>query len=375
MKTYYIYIILFLSVFVISGKSTSRQHSVLKTVVIDAGHGGKDSGCRGATNSKEKEVTLAIALSLGKKIKAIYPSVNVIYTREKDIFVELHKRAKIANDHKADLFISIHCNAAVTRKQYAYGSETYALGLHRADDNLEIMKRENDVILMEDNYENNYDYDPNSPEIHIINALVQNKHLEQSLNFATKIEREFVLAKRKSRGVKQAGFAVLRNATMPAVLIESGFLTHSTEEAFLTSKAGQNQMADAIFNAFVAYKNELEADAIPETLTARSPDLSTIKISQQQSDRLVREGFEFKIQLAAVSNLENPNLAALIDAEIVEIVEENKVKKIITKSYDSYQAANESRQLWIEEGFKDAFIVVYKNGVRVPSSALNLNTE
>ena len=375
MKINYIYLVLFLSIFVISGKSVSKQNSLLRTVVIDAGHGGKDSGCRGATNSKEKDVTLAIALELGRKIKATYPNIKVIFTREKDVFVELHRRAKIANENKADLFISIHCNAAVTRKQYAYGSETYALGLHRANDNLEIMKRENDVILMEDNYENNYDYNPNSPENHIINALVQNKYLEQSLNLATKIEREFVLSKRKSRGVKQAGFAVLRNATMPAVLIESGFLTHKTEEAFLTSTKGQIQMANSIFKAFVAYKNEVEGEARPEVFTAKSPNRPTVSISQQQSDRLIREGFEFKIQLAAVSNLENPNLAALIDAEIVEIVEENKVKKVMTKSYDSYQAANESRQLWIEEGFKDAFIVIYKNGVRVPTAALNLNAE
>lgn len=375
MKINYIYLVLFLSIFVISGKSVSKQNNLLRTVVIDAGHGGKDSGCRGATNSKEKDITLAIALELGRKIKATYPNIKVIFTREKDVFVELHRRAKIANENKADLFISIHCNAAVTRKQYAYGSETYALGLHRVDDNLEIMKRENDVILMEDNYENNYDYNPNSPENHIINALVQNKYLEQSLNLATKIEREFVLSKRKSRGVKQAGFAVLRNATMPAVLIESGFLTHRTEEAFLTSTKGQAQMANSIFNAFVAYKNELEEDIKPEVFTAKSPSRPAVSISQQQSDKLIREGFEFKIQLAAVSNLENPNLAALIDAKIVEIIEEDKVKKIMTKSYDSYQAANESRQLWIEEGFKDAFIVIYKNGVRVPTAALNLNAE
>lgn len=372
MKINVIYLIVFMSAFAISGGQIHEHSELLKTVVIDAGHGGKDSGCRGATTSKEKYVTLAIALELGKKIKAAYPSVNVVYTREKDVFVELHKRAKIANEHKADLFISIHCNAAVTNKQRAWGSETYALGLHRADDNLEIMKRENDVILMEDNYEDNYDYDPNSPENHIINALVQNKHLEQSLNFATKIEREFVLAKRKSRGVKQAGFAVLRGATMPAVLIESGFLTHQTEEAFLVSKEGQTLMADAIFNAFKAYKNEVDAAVVEDNFTLKSPAV-TLKVPQLDNSKT--EGFEFKIQLAAVSNLENPNLAALIEVEAVEIVEEKTIKKVMSKSFDSYQAAKESKQLWVEEGFTDAFIVIYKDGVRVSMEAFKAATE
>lgn len=350
-----VYIIIFISFFTISGGQLYEHNELLKTVVIDAGHGGKDSGCLGATTSKEKYVTLAIALELGKKIKAAYPNVKVVYTRKKDVFVELHKRAKIANEHKADLFISIHCNAAITQKQRASGSETFALGLHRADDNLEIMKRENDVILMEEDYEENYDYNPHSPENHIINALVQNKHLEQSLNFATKIEREFVLAKRKSRGVKQAGFAVLRGATMPAVLIESGFLTHQKEEQFLVSKKGQSAMANAIFKAFEAYKKEVDANVEKNEMTLKSPE----------PDVKVKKGFEFKIQLAAVSNLENPNLAALIEAEAVEIITEKTIKKVMSKGFDSYKAANESKQLWVEEGFTDAFIVVYKNGIRV----------
>lgn len=349
--------------FAISGGHAHEHKELLKTVVIDAGHGGKDSGCLGATTSKEKYVTLAIALELGKKIKAVYPNVNVVHTREKDVFVELHRRAKIANEHKADLFISIHCNAAVTRKAWAYGSETYALGLHRADDNLEIMKRENDVILMEENYEDNYDYDPNSPENHIINALVQNKYLEQSLNFATKIEREFVLANRKSRGVKQAGFAVLRGATMPAVLVESGFLTHQAEEAFLLSKEGQRLIANSIFKAFEAYKSEVDEVIADDGFTVKSP----VEVSEvPELEKTIIKGFEFKIQLAAVSNLENPNLAALIEAEVVEVIEEKTIKKIMSESFDTYEAANESRQLWREEGFKDAFIVVYKDGVRVP---------
>lgn len=371
MKINFIYLIIFISIFTISGGQIQEHNELLKTVVIDAGHGGKDSGCHGATTSREKYVTLAIALELGKKIKTAYPNINVAYTREKDIFVELHKRAKIANEYKADLFISIHCNAAISNKQRASGTETYALGLHRAEDNLEIMKRENDVILMEDNYENNYDYDPNSPENHIINALVQNKHLEQSLNFATKIEREFVLAKRKSRGVKQAGFAVLRGATMPAVLIESGFLTHGAEESFLVSKKGQTVMANAIFKAFETYKKEIDGNIKKEEITAKSPQIQ-LKVPELEKD--IKESFEFKIQLAAVSNLENPNLAALIETKVVDIIEEKTITKVMSKSFNSYEAANKSKQLWIEEGFTDAFIVIYKDGIRISMKEFKATT-
>lgn len=371
--------------FSLSGREI-KPENLLQTIVIDPGHGGKDNGCNGATNSKEKNVTLAVALKLGEKIKKAFPNVNVVFTRNTDVFVELHKRAEIANEHKADLFISIHCNAAVTAKEKAIGSETYALGLHRAGDNLEVMKRENDVILMEENYEENYDYDPHSPENHIINALIQNKYLEQSINFATKIEREVVLSKRKSRGVKQAGFAVLRGAAMPAVLVETGFLTNSTEEKILASKEGQNQVAEAIFKAFKAYKKELDGENVVKSVVLEKPTLpqkemqkehfstksgklekpSTSMISEERyvvNVNSVRV-FEFKVQLAAISNVENSNLAVLIKAGKVEIIEEKGVKKVVSKGFKTYEEAVAAKQTWIAAGFTDAFVAVYKNGVR-----------
>lgn len=378
-------LIVMTSFFSFSSRET-KPNDLLQTVVIDPGHGGKDNGCNGATNSKEKNVTLAVALKLGEKIKKAFPSVNVVYTRNKDVFVELHKRAEIANANKANLFISIHCNAAITAKEKAIGSETYALGLHRAEDNLEVMKRENDVILLEENYAENYDYDPYSSENHIINSLIQNKYLEQSINFATKIEREVILSKRKSRGVKQAGFAVLRGAAMPAVLVETGFLTNSTEEKILTSKEGQNEVAEAIFKAFKAYKMELDGENVAKLAVLEKPKIpqnsmekgtfseksvkpqkpSTSIISTERyavnvkTDRV----FEFKVQLAAISNVENSNLAALIEADKVEIVEENGVKKVVSKGFKTYEEATAAKQTWIAAGFTDAFVAVYKNGVR-----------
>jgi N-acetylmuramoyl-L-alanine amidase len=378
-------LMIIVGLFSLSGREI-KPDNLLQTVVIDPGHGGKDHGCNGATNSKEKNVTLAVALKLGEKIKKAFPNVQVIYTRNTDVFVELHKRAEIANINKADLFISIHCNAAVTAKEKAIGSETYTLGLHRAEENLEVMKRENDVILLEENYKANYDYDPYSPENHIINSLIQNKYLEQSINFATKIEREVILSKRKSRGVKQAGFAVLRGATMPAVLVETGFLTNSTEEKILASKEGQNQVAEAIFNAFKAYKKELDGENLLKPIVLEKPTLpqkempkeqistkssnlekpSIAIISTERSVTNVKTArvFEFKVQLAAISNVENSNLAALIKAGKVEIIVENGVKKVVSNGFKTYEEAVAAKQSWIEAGFSDAFVAVYKNGVR-----------
>jgi N-acetylmuramoyl-L-alanine amidase len=348
----------------------------IQTVVIDPGHGGKDSGCLGA-NSNEKTVTLGIALKLGKKIKAKFPSVKIVYTRKKDEFVELHRRAKIANEHQADLFISIHCNATPTNKDRAHGSETYVLGLHRADDNLEVMKRENDVILLESNYEDNYDYNPNNSENHILNALFQDQYLNQSISFAHKIEREVVLSKRKSRGVKQAGFAVLRGATMPAVLVESDFLTHPKAGQFLITDKGQEQVSNCIFKAFEKYKNELEfnetsVESVERKsiiMTEKSPNASSTMASKILFEHMVevdsKVNFEFKIQLAATTQLENSNFAALVaQNEQLEILEEGKMKKLLAKGYTTYEAALLGKADWKKAGYSQAFVVVYKNNVR-----------
>jgi N-acetylmuramoyl-L-alanine amidase len=231
----------------------------IRKVVIDAGHGGKDSGTLGSF-SKEKDVALKIALELGDIISKNIPGVEVIYTRKDNSFVELHDRAKIANKNGADVFLSIHCNSAPHNK-HVHGTETYVMGLHTSEGNLDVAKRENSVILMEDDYQEMYEgFDPNAPESHILFSLYQNAYIGKSLRLAENIENQFKSrVGRNSRGVKQAGFLVLWKTSMPSVLIEVGFLSNDNEEKYLNDALGRTYIASGIFRAFRDFKEEIES--------------------------------------------------------------------------------------------------------------------
>lgn len=227
-------------------------------VVIDAGHGGKDSGTRGK-KILEKDVALKIALKVGSYIEKNIPGVEVIYTRKNDTYIPLDERANIANRAKADLFICIHANSMPGGK--ATGTETYVMGRHKDESNFNVAKRENSVILMDTDYKERYEgFDPNSPESYILFSLTQTAYQESSLLFAQKVEDQFKQrAGRASRGVKQAGFVVLWRTTMPSVLIETGFLSHPSEEQFLAGEKGQDLIASGIYRAFKDYKSEVES--------------------------------------------------------------------------------------------------------------------
>jgi N-acetylmuramoyl-L-alanine amidase len=237
---------------------TAPPDSKVDVVVIDAGHGGHDNGTHGKL-LKEKDVALNIALKVGNYIEKNIPGVKVIYTRKDDRYLALDERADIANKNKADLFICIHANANPNTK--AFGTETFVMGLHKDEGNLAIAQRENSVILMDENYEERYEgFNPKSPESYILFTLIQSAYQESSLKFAQKVEGQFKdRAGRLSRGVKQAGFVVLWRTTMPSVLIETGFLTNSTEEKFLAGDEGQELIASGIYRAFKEYKNEVES--------------------------------------------------------------------------------------------------------------------
>ena len=243
----------------------------IRTVVIDAGHGGHDAGCLGFS-SMEKHIALAIALKMGAMIEEKFTDVKVIYTRKTDVFIPLFERAAIANRTKADLFICIHCNAG---GKAAYGVETYVMGLHKTADNLTTAKRENASILLEEDYKVQYDgFDPGSPEANIIFSLCQNQFMNHSLSFAAKVQNQFDKhAGRFNRGVKQAGFLVLYKTAMPSVLIETGFLTHAEEEKYLLSTKGQTTIATCIYQAFKEYKVEMEGGSMDETAISKNePD-------------------------------------------------------------------------------------------------------
>jgi N-acetylmuramoyl-L-alanine amidase len=248
----------FLLAILLSFKPLGLHKNLVRTVVIDAGHGGKDVGCAYG-GVYEKDVALKVALMVGEQLKKVSPDIHVIYTRKTDVFVELWERAGIANRNNADLFISIHCNA-VSNKPEAFGTETFAMGLHKSDGNLEVAKRENEVILLEKDYQERYEgFDPNSPEAHIYFSFMQSAYLEQSLKMADLVETNFVAQKRLSRGVKQAGLMVLWKSKMPSVLIELGFLSNKDERVYLTSTKGQEELADAITTAIIQYKTKTES--------------------------------------------------------------------------------------------------------------------
>ncbi|SRR5690606_9880022 len=253
-------IVLFLAVVPVKifGKPTvdNTEGYKIKTVVIDPGHGGHDPGTVGRV-AKEKDVVLKLALELGRRIKNAYPDVRVLYTRTTDKFVDLAERSAFANRNNADLFISLHCNAS-PRSKVVKGTETFVMGLHKTDSNLEVAKRENSVILKETNYQEKYKgFDPSSPLAYIMLANYQSAFLTNSLRFAQLVEKHFGAA-RHSRGVKQAGFLVLWRTAMPSVLVEIGFLSTPEEERYLISEKGNAETAERIMKAFGEYKKAVE---------------------------------------------------------------------------------------------------------------------
>lgn len=372
------------------------QYSV-KKIVIDAGHGGHDPGCIGSS-AREKDVTLAVALKLGKMIEEQLSDVEVIYTRKKDVFVELHERANIANKNKGDLFISIHCNSACyidkkTKKeicnQEAFGAETYVLGLHRAKEHLAVAKRENEVILKEENYQKNYDgFDPSSDEAHIIFTMYQSAFFEQSIQFASRIQHHFKeKAKRIDRGVKQAGLLVLARTAMPAVLIEIGFLTNRQEEEFLKNSENQTAIASSILEAIKDFKGDNESNKTKPLNT--HPDKKTLDNVNNTDNNTTEKLAEKKTEsdnknLSPHNKLNETNKGIVFRVQIttspkpLEIKDENfnglspiwEYKADNTYRYTYGEAFNLSEAIYLqktarEKGYKDAFVVAFKNGQRI----------
>ena len=343
--------------------SQKSQDNDVFTVVLDAGHGGKDSGNRG-NQYYEKHIALNVTLKIGAILKR-NSDINIIYTRKSDVFIPLNKRADIANSAKADLFVSIHCDAHTSN---AYGAGTFVLGLHENDRNFRIAQKENSVIFLEEDYEKNYDgFDPNNPESVISLVLMQETYLDQSIQAANTIQQSFVRnLKRKNRTVKQAGFLVLRNTYMPSVLVELGFLTNKIEGAYLNSKKGQNEMSEAIAKAIVSYKNLLQSDLQEDVVFEDS--------STNTEENSFGSEYTFRVQISASKTMLEPKSYNFKGLSPIKRIKSGSLYKYFLGNATSYEKAKEMQQRAIEKGYSGSFVVAFLGEEIVPlNNALKRN--
>ena len=325
-------------------------------VVIDAGHGGKDPGAVG-TNSREKNITLAVALKTGEYIEKNLNNVTVVYTRKTDTFVELRDRAAIANRNHADLFISIHVNGATTRS--VQGAETFIMGLAKDKANLEVAMKENEVILLENDYSTKYEnFDPKSPESYIMFTLMQNIYQQQSVNLAAKIQEQYKnRVNRIDRGVKQAGFWVLYMTTMPSILTEIGFITNAAEERFLNSSEGQDYIASALFRACREYINELDSRT---GISVNDNEENNAITGSSITDEII-----FMVQIASSTTRREMRPANFNGIDnLYEIIENNRFK-YASGTFSDYDKAVEYRKE-IEKKVSGAFIIAVKDNKTIP---------
>ena len=360
----------------------AQKGEKIQTIVIDAGHGGKDTGALGAVTT-EKELNLSVALKFGNYIKENLPDVNVIYTRSTDKFVELSERADIANRNNADVFVSIHCNSTegTTTVQ---GAETFVMGESKNEKNLEVAKKENAAILLEDNTEAYDNFDPNSTEAYIIFSLTQSLYQSQSLKLADKVQKQFSgRAKRHDRGVQQAGFLVLWKTSMPSILVELGFINNAAEEQFLNSERGQNLMALALYRAFEEYKREFEAENHATAQTSAKEKKESKKEKKEAKEKPKTEkpavasstssntpsgiagDTYYAVQFSTLSRKAPADDPAFNGVKEVAMYDYNGlycyVSGHFTNKADAIKRQNEVQAL----GFKDAFVIAFLNGQRV----------
>ena len=342
-----------LLIFVLPLCAIAQKGEKIQTIVIDAGHGGKDTGALGKV-SKEKDLNLAVALKFGNYIKENLPDVKVVYTREKDKFVELSERAAIANRNNADVFVSIHCNSTETANS-ASGAETFVMGESKNEKNLAVAKKENAAILLEDNTDAYDNFDPNSTEAYILFSLSQSLYQSQSLDLADKVQKQFASKGRHDRGVQQAGFLVLWKTSMPSILVELGFINNTKEEQFLNSEKGQTQMALALYRAFEEYKRAFEAENHISNKPAESNESKPAFISRDTY---------FTVQFSTLNKkvpVTDKAFKGMKDVEVYEYKGAYRYTsgRFLTKA-EAVARQNEVRNL----GFKDAFVIAFINGER-----------
>jgi N-acetylmuramoyl-L-alanine amidase len=369
--------------FLIPFCSFAQKGEKIQTIVIDAGHGGKDTGALGRL-STEKSINLSVALKFGAYIEENLPDVKVIYTRTTDKFVELSERAAIANRNNADVFISIHCNSTdgITSVD---GAETFVMGESKNEANLNVAKKENSAILLESNTKAYDNFDPNSTEAYIIFSLNQSIYQSQSLSLADKVQKQFTKkVGRHDRGVQQAGFLVLWKTSMPSILVELGFINNMKEEQFLKSEKGQTQMALALYRAFEEYKREFESEnhvsKKPETTdkpkatekpkaadkpVATEKTNTTDKSESTNKPASVSGEVYFSVQFSTLNRKVPVTDKAFKGIKEVEVYESNGAYRYVSGHFQTKSEAV-ARQTEVRNlGFTDAFIIAFKDGKRV----------
>ncbi len=357
----------------------SSTRSLLTKVVIDAGHGGKDPGAKGH-NCMEKDITLAVALKLGKLISDNHKDVKVIFTRDTDVFIPLDVRSSIANKNGANLFISIHANS--NRSSAPFGAETYVMGLHKSASNFEVASTENSAIIMEDNYNSKYEgFNPKSAESYIIFSMMQSKFLDQSLYFAQLVQNQLTsLASRTDRGVKQAGFLVLWRTAMPSVLVELGFLSNSKDEQYMLTESGQNELAESIYHSFRVYKANYEmknfVEKIDREVVVQKKDTSSrlnvvetpASVDVTNANNTEGDGKSttiYRVQIAgskgrALTSTQKRRLGSEVDEVLVD-----GVYKYCVGSFNNLHDANVYMRK-VRSRHHDAFVVAFEDGRLVP---------
>lgn len=351
-----------------AAQTPGRDPNRIRTVVLDAGHGGKDPGNLGTGRYKttEKHVSLNVAKLVGKYIKQAYPDVNIVYTRDDDTFVELKERCNIANKAKADVFISIHCNANDSKDPH--GCETYVMGLHKTEANMRVAQKENAAILLEDGHQLKYDgYDPKDPESMIALSLRQNVHLDHSLLLSSLIQKQFKeRVGRPDRGVKQAGFLVISYNTMPSVLVELGFLTNPTEEDYLQKDDGQDYMASAIYRAFKEYKTIVEANGSAVATTPPSDEpKEKAPVVEKAPSTASASNVTFKVQIATSSKRIELKAKNFNGIEGVEEHQGAGLYKYTAGSEATLAGARRLQEEYRAKGFDGCFIVAFKGDTRI----------
>jgi len=352
-----------------------KKNNKIRTIVIDPGHGGKDSGTMGTKRytQYEKHIALDISLKLGNYIKDAFPDIKIIYTRKTDVFLELWERTELANEKNADLFISVHCDGFTNPNPS--GASVFVMGMSKLKANMDVAMRENSVMYLEDNFKEKYDgFDPKSPESYIVFSLMQNTFLDQSISIAEKIEDEFAnRAKRKSRGVKQAPFYVISRVNMPSILIEAGFLTNPKEEDFLNTELGKDHIASAIFRGFRSYKESVDGANIIELDKSAVKEKEIIKIPTPKKE-ITNDKVEYKVQIGTYLK------SMLSDKSFMNL---NAYEEIINGTYKYYvgnasnkESADNVKVKMREKGFKGAFVVAFYQDKRISmQEALDLQTK